>query len=367
MKTPVSATTLEQFVSAQDSTPARFPPVHVAANLHRHDALKVWRSSSDWSARFGPLVGVAAPRTSEETRRKRQGGARFGIYSPEEALPAPTPLENPEHTATARYVVPARTIVHGHKDWYSYDEAQSVGETVLDISVPRPNPITTEAWRSIEAEKDKITTSLIHDFSPDSLRQKPFDGVYAYAWAQIVINRFDAEATYGPLSTLDDRDDAETPSKFDRYLFSSQLIKYLPQWTILDATTHEEIIVALQRSGLNEIAERITYLEKLQADDPDEPAMTLDSLRELAQFLVTERKLPKPKISVSPDGLAHAQWRLRSRGLVAMQFKPSGDIRFSAISRPWQAGIRREAVHGTRPRKKALEVLHDFMLQISDD
>ena len=186
------------------------------------------------------------------------------------------------------------------------------------------------------------------------------------ARAQAISDWIGAELSSGPWSTVSDKDDARFPSRLDKSRFSFEIINHLPLWEILNATTHEGIIGALRRSGMDGVAERLAYLRSVAADDPEEPSMSLESLREFAQFLVNQRKLPRPRVSVSPDGLAHAEWRLRSKGLLAMQFKPTGDIRFSAISRPWQDGIRREVLHGTRPKTKALESLHDFMSQISD-
>ncbi len=60
--------------------------------------------------------------------------------------------------------------------------------------------------------------------------------------------------------------------------------------------------------------------------------MDLDSLRFLARFLVRERHLHHPQISAGVEGLLSAQWRTPSGDVMAMEFLPSGLIRFAALS-----------------------------------
>ena len=95
--------------------------------------------------------------------------------------------------------------------------------------------------------------------------------------------------------------------------------------------------------------------------------MDLDSLRRLALLLLGERAFPDPEIGVTPDGLALAQWRLpRSppneggKGLLALEFIPSGLIRFAAVSAPCQQKAERLAVNGTLPPQDALEAMQPF-------
>ena len=59
--------------------------------------------------------------------------------------------------------------------------------------------------------------------------------------------------------------------------------------------------------------------------------MVIDSLKALVGFLTTERSLPDPEIGISPDGLAQIEWRIPANGIVAMEFLPTGLIRFAAV------------------------------------
>ena len=136
----------------------------------------------------------------------------------------------------------------------------------------------------------------------------------------------------------------------------------LPAWQpqIESASTHEEIIAVLRSFGLDAIADRLNYLRQLVEDDPDEPSMSIESLRALALFLMSERQLPDPRIGVTPDGLAQIEWRLPTNGILAMEFLSSGLIRFAAISVPAQRGVERLSVNGTLPKDAALEAVRPF-------
>ena len=128
---------------------------------------------------------------------------------------------------------------------------------------------------------------------------------------------------------------------------------------IVTATRHDEVIAVLRPLGCRGIADRLDYLHAICGeDDPDEPPMALDSLRELALFFVRESQLSDPEIGISPDGLLQAEWRVRG-GILAMKFLPAGFIQFAAISRP--AGDHPPLrLHGTLPKDDALEAVQAF-------
>ncbi len=140
-----------------------------------------------------------------------------------------------------------------------------------------------------------------------------------------------------------------------------------PAWepTIATANAPKEIIAVLRLFGLDAIADRLSYLQQLVEDDPDEPSMSIESLRALALFLMSERQLPDPRIGVTPDGLAQIEWRFPTNGILAMEFLSSGLIRFAAISAPAQRGVERLSVNGTLPKDAALEAIRPFTSRLS--
>ena len=137
-----------------------------------------------------------------------------------------------------------------------------------------------------------------------------------------------------------------------------------PSARIDGATSIEEIVAILEMSGLDSIAARICYLQGLPDEDPDEPPLQFDSLRALATFLLGEQQLGSPQIGVNPDGLAQAEWRVDERGILAMEFLPSGLIRFAAVSAPAGSGVERTRVSGTLPKSETMDAVRPFTARL---
>lgn len=130
---------------------------------------------------------------------------------------------------------------------------------------------------------------------------------------------------------------------------------------IIGATQHEEIFDVLPRLGFRRIAERLKYLHKTTSDDdPEDPSMTLSSLRQLALFFASDRpSIGDPEIGISPDGCLQAEW-LMSMGGLAMKFLSTELIQFAAISKSIVDG-NRLSVYGTLPKYQALQALRPFI------
>ena len=134
------------------------------------------------------------------------------------------------------------------------------------------------------------------------------------------------------------------------------------------ANLPEQVDTVLREHDLGAVVDRLRYLRQLAADDPDEPPMQTDSLREMARFLLTERGLPHPQIAVSPDGLAHAEWVLpgeagatENDGMLAMEFLGSGFTRFAAVSaKPTHGDTDRRRVNGTLPTFEVVQAVQPF-------
>ena len=126
--------------------------------------------------------------------------------------------------------------------------------------------------------------------------------------------------------------------------------------TLHDASQPEEVIAMLRRSGRPGVADRLGYLRQLEHEDEDldDLPLALDSLRQLARFLMDERWLPEPEIGVTPDGLTHAEWRFpenptdtAGNGLLVMEFLCSGRVRFAAIANETESRQEVSRIYGT--------------------
>ena len=136
----------------------------------------------------------------------------------------------------------------------------------------------------------------------------------------------------------------------------------------INASEPEQLEAILLEHGLVPVVGRLRHLRQLAGDDPDEPSMKVDSLRELARYLLSKRWLPHPQIGVSPDGIALAEWVIpdgtgdkAGGGILAMEFLSSGFIRFAAISSQSAKGAtQRMRVNGTLPKAEAVQALQPF-------
>ena len=64
----------------------------------------------------------------------------------------------------------------------------------------------------------------------------------------------------------------------------------------------------MEKAGHPEAAERLYYILKEIADDPDEVPVSQASLAHLAGFIATTPVPNKPIISIGPDGNASVEW-----------------------------------------------------------
>lgn len=128
---------------------------------------------------------------------------------------------------------------------------------------------------------------------------------------------------------------------------------------ISGVTRHEDIFDLLDLANHQKIAERLRYLhEIIQDDDPEDPAMKLLSLRELALFFTGDgNSLPYPQIGISPNGSLQAEWRSRKASAV-MKFLTDGNTRFAGTTGN-QDG--RQTIQGSGTKKHALQSILPFI------
>ena len=170
--------------------------------------------------------------------------------------------------------------------------------------------------------------------------------------------------------------DDEFSHRIDSIIMSLQDVRYTGQsydtipkksliackTLITDAATCEEIVAAIRYGGWNAIADRLTYLRSLVLDDPDEIPIQIESLRNLALFIANrqQQQLPEPQIGINPDGFACTEWRIANHGILAMDFMPSGQVRFAAILKPPESGNARWSVNGVLPPDHMMDAIRVF-------
>lgn len=130
---------------------------------------------------------------------------------------------------------------------------------------------------------------------------------------------------------------------------------------IVAAARPTEIVAVLRLAGKRRLADRVKHLSELVEDDPDEPPIVFPSLRELALFLVSDRRFGDPEVGLSPDGLLQAEWPVKNGGVLVMNFLPDGMIQFAAVANSAIRGDRRRRVNGTLPKDEALSAVRQFI------
>ena len=136
------------------------------------------------------------------------------------------------------------------------------------------------------------------------------------------------------------------------------------QSEITTAKHPRDIAMVLRCTGLDSVADEITRLLRLAANDPEEPEMQMDSLRALATFLVEDSWLPNPVVGVSYDGLLTAEWRVIPSGGLLMKFLPEGEIRYAGV-----VGVRGaggfQSLNGGAATPRALQILRSFAVGLT--
>lgn len=137
---------------------------------------------------------------------------------------------------------------------------------------------------------------------------------------------------------------------------------------ISDAINYEEIFSILNLVGHRGIAERLKYLHAITLDqDPEDPAMDFQSLRELALFFVRDDVLlPDPEIGISPDGFLQVEWS-SNKASALMKFLPDGSVRFAGISSPLGSNGKRQTIQGSGSTEFALQSAIPFIINGPED
>ena len=137
---------------------------------------------------------------------------------------------------------------------------------------------------------------------------------------------------------------------------------------ISSAINYEEVFSILDLVGHRGISERLRDLYAITLDqDPEDPAMDFQSLRELALFFVRDDiLLPDPEIGISPDGFLQVEWS-SSKASALIKFLPDGSVRFAGISSPLGSNEKRQAIQGSGSKELALQSATPFIINSPED
>ena len=132
---------------------------------------------------------------------------------------------------------------------------------------------------------------------------------------------------------------------------------------IAAASTPNEIASFMRESSFDTVADRLEQLIGYAEEEPGEPELNMDSLRDLALWILQEDQLPPPRIGVDHDGLLTAEWRVRPSGGLMMGFSSDGQIQYAGVVNVRGDG-RYQSIEGTSPKQKALELIRKFAAEL---
>lgn len=135
----------------------------------------------------------------------------------------------------------------------------------------------------------------------------------------------------------------------------------------LDANTIADmddagVIDALKVYGLVAIADRLKYLYDVTEEDEED--VKLNSLRGFAVFVINNRNVHTPQITVTDDGLIQAVWKHPQQGTLVMDFQESGDIAFTLLYGRWDQRTKRHKLIGELPQGQAILHVKDFIYDV---
>lgn len=135
----------------------------------------------------------------------------------------------------------------------------------------------------------------------------------------------------------------------------------------LDANTiavmgDAEVIDALEGYGLVAIADRLKYLYDVTEEDEED--VKLNSLRGFAVFIINNRNVHTPQITVTDDGLIQAVWKHPQQGTLVMDFQESDDIAFTLLYGRWDQRTKRHKLIGELPQDQAMLHVKDFIYDV---
>ena len=120
----------------------------------------------------------------------------------------------------------------------------------------------------------------------------------------------------------------------------------------LPPTTHpssDEVVARLRTIKRDKVAERVAYLLSLDGDDPSEQPIDVTSLRDFAQLIEDNWKLPDPRIGANPLGHISVEWFLEPPGIVAMTLETNSMVRiYAAFDEPASQPRLRSRQHHAR-------------------
>ena len=131
---------------------------------------------------------------------------------------------------------------------------------------------------------------------------------------------------------------------------------------------------ALEKAGHPEAAERLYYILKELADDPDEVPVSQESMAHLAGFIATTALPRGAIISISPDGNASVEWHFTGPpehgskvGILAILIHEDTTIQIAGVSAPVTEHNRTRVSGRFSKPEQAMQAAKPLLQMIRED
>ena len=130
----------------------------------------------------------------------------------------------------------------------------------------------------------------------------------------------------------------------------------------------------MEKAGHPEAAERLYYILKELANDPDEVPVSQESMAHLAGFIATTALPHEPIISIGQDGNATIEWHFTGppehgakTGILAILIHQDATIRIAGVSAPVTEPDRTRVSGRFSKPEQAMQAAEPLLQMIRED
>ena len=142
---------------------------------------------------------------------------------------------------------------------------------------------------------------------------------------------------------------------------STEPLELATEQTEQESYRRRVCMARLREAGRTAAVEQLAELMAALDEEADEPDLSVESLMSFTDFLVDQHRFGTPAVGIDADGQIQAEWQVLSEGLLVMNFRNDGLIRFVAVSGPARVGSKRMRLSGTLQKRDALRAIEPFL------
>lgn len=133
---------------------------------------------------------------------------------------------------------------------------------------------------------------------------------------------------------------------------------------LITRAKNKDEIIKLIKNKYENVSNRFQELEILIKEEPDSKSINIESLRKSFLFMIENKQLQNPQITVDYDGLVYFSWNLKPKGVIGMEFSSSNLIRFTGILYTSKLESSRQSTSGTFLATDIMRSIEPFLKRL---